>query len=56
MKYCIIMGLGMFWIHMTPCKTEPLCESHSVEQFEKLLALSIDCGQIQNIELTGSEK
>ena len=41
-----------------PCKTEPLCESHSVEQifsrcFEKFLALLILCGPSQKMQLAG---
>ena len=43
---------------MRPCKTEPLCKSHSVKQFftqlfEKILALYMVCGQSQdNLDLS----
>ena len=44
---------------MRLCKTEPPCESHSVEQifsqlFEKVLALCLVCGQIKDTQLAGS--
>ena len=44
---------------MRPCKTEPLCESHSVEQMfakglKKILAQSMVCGQSQDMQLAGS--
>ena len=37
-------------LHLRPCQTKPLCESHRVEfsfaqWFEKVLALSMVCGQ-----------
>ena len=46
---------------MRPCKTEPLCESHSVEiffaqWFEKLLALSMVWGQSQEKQREGFPK
>ena len=49
-RYAIVLGLLI-----RPCKTEPLCESHSVEHifaqwFEKLLALSMVCGQSQETQ------
>ena len=47
--------------HMRLCKTEPPCESHSVELFfaklfEKVLALYLVCGQSQDTQLAGSFK